>query len=89
MSFNVDIMWQGDLNVLRERCSREVVERCRAERQALESQGIFLDNKVRLLHVTGFCLHSFHHGFYSPCIGFHHEVFTVLSAGTDFAHFRC
>ncbi|CAK9201934.1 unnamed protein product [Sphagnum troendelagicum] len=41
---------KGDLNVLRERCSREVVERCRAERQALESQGIFLDNKI--LHIS-------------------------------------
>jgi import inner membrane translocase subunit TIM44 len=43
-------MGQGDLNTLRQRCSREVVERCQAERRALETQGIFLDNKI--LHIS-------------------------------------
>ncbi|CAM6027622.1 unnamed protein product [Sphagnum balticum] len=41
---------KGDLNTLRQRCSREVVERCQAERRALETQGIFLDNKI--LHIS-------------------------------------
>ncbi|KAJ7538248.1 hypothetical protein O6H91_11G039600 [Diphasiastrum complanatum] len=37
---------KGDIGSLRRRCSREVVDRCQAERRALESQGIFLDNKI-------------------------------------------
>ncbi|KAG6558063.1 hypothetical protein Mapa_000243 [Marchantia paleacea] len=41
---------KGDYKVLRQKCSREVVDRCRAERTALESQGIFLDHKI--LHVS-------------------------------------
>lgn len=41
---------KGDLKELQKRCSREVVDRCRAERTAYESQGIFMDNK--LLHIS-------------------------------------
>ncbi|KAI5067535.1 hypothetical protein GOP47_0018063 [Adiantum capillus-veneris] len=41
---------KGDIEELRKRCSREVVDRCRAERKAYESQGIFFDNKI--LHVS-------------------------------------
>jgi import inner membrane translocase subunit TIM44 len=41
---------QGDLATLKKKCSREVVERCLAERRALESQGIFLDNEVQFIH---------------------------------------
>ncbi|KAH7285791.1 hypothetical protein KP509_33G046100 [Ceratopteris richardii] len=41
---------KGDIEELRKRCSREVVDRCRAERRAYESQGIFFDNKI--LHVS-------------------------------------
>ncbi|KAL3689274.1 hypothetical protein R1sor_015583 [Riccia sorocarpa] len=41
---------KGDYKVLKQKCSREVVDRCRAERTALESQGIFLDHKI--LHVS-------------------------------------
>ena len=42
------IVHQGDLAILNKKCFREVVERCRAERRALESQGIYMDNKVKL-----------------------------------------
>eukprot|EP00250_Pteridium_aquilinum_P014724 c22158_g1_i2 orf=737-1726(+) len=41
---------KGDIEELQKRCSREVVDRCRAERRAYESQGIFFDNKI--LHVS-------------------------------------
>ncbi|MCO5593818.1 hypothetical protein L7F22_047836 [Adiantum nelumboides] len=41
---------KGDLKELQKRCSREVVDRCRAERMAYESQGIFMDNKI--LHIS-------------------------------------
>lgn len=41
---------KGDLTELQKRCSREVVDRCRAERRAYESQGIFMDNKI--LHIS-------------------------------------
>lgn len=41
---------KGDFATLRKKCSREVVERCQAERRALESQGIFLDNEI--LHIS-------------------------------------
>lgn len=40
---------QGDVAALKKTCSREVIERCQAERRALESQGIFLDNQVRTI----------------------------------------
>lgn len=38
---------QGDHEVLSEHCSSEMIERCKAERTVLGSQGIFFDNKVR------------------------------------------
>lgn len=38
---------QGDHEVLSEHCSPEMIERCKAERTVLGSQGIFFDNKVR------------------------------------------
>lgn len=41
---------EGDLALLRKKCRREVVERCQAERRALESQGLVAVNKV--LHIT-------------------------------------
>lgn len=41
---------KGDIEELQKRCSREVVDRCRAERRAYESQGIFFDNKI--LHIS-------------------------------------
>ncbi|CAM6096482.1 unnamed protein product [Calypogeia fissa] len=41
---------KGDYKTLRKKCSREVVDRCRAERIALESQGIYLDHKI--LHIS-------------------------------------
>lgn len=44
------LLYQGDFATLRKKCSREVVERCQAERRALESQGIFLDNEI--LHIS-------------------------------------
>lgn len=44
------ILNQGDLATLKKKCSREVVERCQAERRALESQGIFLDNEVQFVY---------------------------------------
>lgn len=37
---------QGDVEALKKNCSPEVIERCRAEHRAYESQGIFFDNKV-------------------------------------------
>eukprot|EP01018_Ginkgo_biloba_P013076 Gb_41428 [translate_table: standard] len=37
---------QGDLETLKKNCSFEVIDRCKAERRAYESQGIFFDNKV-------------------------------------------
>lgn len=33
--------------MLKKYCSKEVIERCKAEHQAFESQGIIFDNKVR------------------------------------------
>lgn len=41
---------KGDIKELQKRCTREVVDRCRAERRAYESQGLFFDNKI--LHVS-------------------------------------
>ncbi|KAG0631007.1 hypothetical protein M758_1G220100 [Ceratodon purpureus] len=41
---------KGDVATLKKTCSREVVERCQAERRALESQNIFLDNEI--LHIS-------------------------------------
>lgn len=41
-------MLQGDSETLKKYCSAEVIERCKAEHRAYESQGIFFDNKVRI-----------------------------------------
>ncbi|XP_077228897.1 translocase inner membrane subunit 44-2 [Tasmannia lanceolata] len=41
---------KGDAEALKKNCSPEVIERCRAEHRAYESQGIFFDNKI--LHIS-------------------------------------
>ncbi|XP_052211643.1 mitochondrial import inner membrane translocase subunit TIM44-2-like [Diospyros lotus] len=41
---------KGDAEVLKKYCGNEVIERCKAEHKAYESQGIFFDNKI--LHVS-------------------------------------
>ncbi|XP_047336209.1 mitochondrial import inner membrane translocase subunit TIM44-2 isoform X2 [Impatiens glandulifera] len=41
---------KGDVQVLKKYCCKEVIERCKAEKKAYESQGIFFDNK--LLHIS-------------------------------------
>ncbi|KAH9300681.1 hypothetical protein KI387_012264, partial [Taxus chinensis] len=41
---------KGDLGTLKRNCSFEVIDRCKAERRAYESQGIFFDNKI--LHIS-------------------------------------
>ncbi|ONK71371.1 uncharacterized protein A4U43_C04F7860 [Asparagus officinalis] len=41
---------KGDLETLKKYCSSEVIERCKGERQAYASQGIFFDNKI--LHIS-------------------------------------
>ncbi|KAL7198577.1 hypothetical protein ACSBR2_020963 [Camellia fascicularis] len=42
--------FKGDVEVLKKYCSTEVIERCKAEHKAYESQGIFFDNKI--LHIS-------------------------------------
>ncbi|KAL2537858.1 Mitochondrial import inner membrane translocase subunit TIM44-2 [Forsythia ovata] len=42
--------FKGDAEVLKKYCSSEVIERCKAEHKAFESQGIFFDNKI--LHIS-------------------------------------
>lgn len=42
-------MFQGDSETLKKHCSAEVIERCKAEHRAYQSQGIFFDNKVRIV----------------------------------------
>ncbi|KAF8392191.1 hypothetical protein HHK36_022533 [Tetracentron sinense] len=39
-----------DVEALKKNCSPEVIERCKAEKRAYESQGIFFDNKI--LHIS-------------------------------------
>ncbi|KAL7208993.1 hypothetical protein ACSBR1_030690 [Camellia fascicularis] len=39
--------FKGDAEVLKKYCSNKVIERCKAEHKAFESQGIFFDNRVR------------------------------------------
>ncbi|KAI9180208.1 hypothetical protein LWI28_002296 [Acer negundo] len=41
---------KGDTESLKKYCSSEVTERCKAERSAFQSQGIFFDNKI--LHIS-------------------------------------
>ncbi|KAL2930680.1 Mitochondrial import inner membrane translocase subunit TIM44-2 [Bienertia sinuspersici] len=50
---------KGDIKVLAKYCSSEIVERCKAEHKAFESQNIFFDNKggitflaLEILHVS-------------------------------------
>lgn len=38
--------FQGDVETLKKYCTKEVIERCKGERQAYASQGIFFDHKV-------------------------------------------
>ncbi|KAL7082905.1 hypothetical protein ACP275_14G130300 [Erythranthe tilingii] len=42
--------FKGDTAVLEKYCSPNVIERCKAERNAYETQGIFFDNKI--LHIS-------------------------------------
>ncbi|KAI3446331.1 hypothetical protein Pfo_002996 [Paulownia fortunei] len=42
--------FKGDTEVLKKYCSSHVIERCKAEHKAFESQGIFFDNKI--LHIS-------------------------------------
>lgn len=44
--FSVYCCLQGDTEVLQKYCTSHVVERCKAEHKAFESQGVFFDNKV-------------------------------------------
>ncbi|PRQ29410.1 putative NTF2-like domain-containing protein [Rosa chinensis] len=41
---------KGDIKTLNMYCADEAIERCIAERQAFQSQGIFFDNKI--LHIS-------------------------------------
>ncbi|XP_043693884.1 mitochondrial import inner membrane translocase subunit TIM44-2-like [Telopea speciosissima] len=41
---------KGDVETLKKNCSPGVLERCKAEHRAYESQGIFFDNKI--LHIS-------------------------------------
>ncbi|KAL0541926.1 hypothetical protein IC582_022007 [Cucumis melo] len=41
---------KGDSETLKKHCSAEVIERCKAEHRAYQSQGIFFDNKI--LHIS-------------------------------------
>ncbi|PKU78917.1 mitochondrial import inner membrane translocase subunit TIM44-2 [Dendrobium catenatum] len=42
--------YKGDIETLKKTCSSEVIERCKGERMAYESQGIYFDNKI--LHIS-------------------------------------
>ncbi|CAA0807718.1 Mitochondrial import inner membrane translocase subunit TIM44-2 [Striga hermonthica] len=42
--------FKGDTEVLQKYCSSHVIERCKAEHKAYQSQGIFFDNKI--LHIS-------------------------------------
>ncbi|TQD82268.1 hypothetical protein C1H46_032167 [Malus baccata] len=41
---------KGDLETLKKYCSREVIERCKAEHDGFKSHGIFFDHKI--LHIS-------------------------------------
>ncbi|KAL6217534.1 hypothetical protein ACLB2K_010751 [Fragaria x ananassa] len=41
---------KGDIETLKKYCANEVIERCKAERQAYQSHDIFFDNKI--LHIS-------------------------------------
>ncbi|XP_008785775.1 mitochondrial import inner membrane translocase subunit TIM44-2 [Phoenix dactylifera] len=42
--------FKADVETLKKYCSREVIERCKGEHMAYESQGMFFDNKI--LHIS-------------------------------------
>ncbi|KAL8536301.1 hypothetical protein ACS0TY_011791 [Phlomoides rotata] len=42
--------FKGDTEVLQKYCTTHVIERCKAEHKACESQGVFFDNKI--LHIS-------------------------------------
>ncbi|KAL6994795.1 hypothetical protein U1Q18_043089, partial [Sarracenia purpurea var. burkii] len=46
----LDAYFKGNAEVLKKYCSNEVIERCKAEHKAYESQGIFFENKI--LHIS-------------------------------------
>ncbi|XP_059302407.1 mitochondrial import inner membrane translocase subunit TIM44-2 [Lycium ferocissimum] len=46
----LNAFFKGDMEVLKKYCSKEVIERCKAEHQAFDSQGIIFDNKI--LHIS-------------------------------------
>ncbi|PSR89805.1 Mitochondrial import inner membrane translocase subunit TIM44-2 like [Actinidia chinensis var. chinensis] len=46
----LDAYFKGEAEVLKKYCSNEVIQRCKAEHKAFESQGIFFDNKI--LHIS-------------------------------------
>ncbi|KAI3879297.1 hypothetical protein MKX03_024272 [Papaver bracteatum] len=48
--------FKGDVETLKKNCSPEVIERCIAEKQAYESQGMFFSNKI--LHISDVQVHE-------------------------------
>ncbi|RZC83902.1 hypothetical protein C5167_046687 [Papaver somniferum] len=48
--------FKGDVETLKKNCSPEVIERCKAEKQAYESQGMFFSNKI--LHISDVEVHE-------------------------------
>ncbi|RZC53725.1 hypothetical protein C5167_012570 [Papaver somniferum] len=48
--------FKGDVETLKKNCSAEVIERCKAEKQAYESQGMFFSNKI--LHISDVQVHE-------------------------------
>ncbi|THG02556.1 hypothetical protein TEA_003111 [Camellia sinensis var. sinensis] len=47
--------FKGDVEVLKKYCSTEVIERCKAEHKAYESQGIFFDNRGDVEVLKKYC----------------------------------
>lgn len=45
--FSPSMRLQGDAEALNKYCSKEVIERCTAERAALKGHGLFFDHKVK------------------------------------------
>ncbi|MCL7033751.1 hypothetical protein MKW94_000740 [Papaver nudicaule] len=48
--------FKGDVETLKKCCSPEVIERCKAEKQAYESQGMYFSNKI--LHISDVEVHE-------------------------------
>ncbi|KAI3842494.1 hypothetical protein MKW92_022795 [Papaver armeniacum] len=48
--------FKGDVETLKKNCSPEVIERCKAEKLAYESQGMFFSNKI--LHISDVEVHE-------------------------------